>query len=148
VVKQGSKQSAAFTTIISATPTPGIVLIDPSIAGANRGAIQNQDFSLNLPSNPAKPGQAVVVYVTGLGGTDVPVASGQPSPVPAANYTAKVTATMGGADSKVLFAGLTPGSIGLGQVNMIVPSLVAGDYQVVITADGAPSAPALVSVGP
>jgi len=58
----------------------------------NRGAIQNHDFSPNLPSNPAKPGEAVIVYMTGLGDTDIPVASGQPSPNPAAHALAKVTA--------------------------------------------------------
>jgi uncharacterized protein (TIGR03437 family) len=147
VVKQGSKQSAAFTIIISATPTPGIILIDPSIAGPNHGAVQNHDFSPNLPTNPAKPGEAVIVYVTGLGDTDVPVASGQPSPEPAANYLAKVTATIGGLPAEVQFAGLTPQSIALGQVNLVVPNLPPGDYPVEITADGAVSNAPLMSVG-
>ena len=148
VVKQGDKQSAAFTIDISDTPTPGVILIDPSIAGPNRGAIQNKDFSLNLPSNPAKPGDAVIVYATGLGDTDVKVPSGQPSPSPAANYLAKVTATIGGLPAEVQFAGLTPGSIALGQVNVVVPATLApGDYPILITADGAPSNQPLLSVG-
>jgi uncharacterized protein (TIGR03437 family) len=147
VVKQGDKQSAAFTIEISDTPTPGIILLDPAVAGTNRGAIQNQDFKLNLPSNPAKPGEVVIVYVTGLGDTDVKVPSGQPSPSPAANYLAKVTATIGGLPAAVQFAGLTPDSIALGQVNMVVPKLPPGDYPVVITADGATSNGPLMSVG-
>lgn len=147
VVTQGTKQSAAFTIMISATPTPGIILIDPSIAGANHAAVQNQNFSENLPSNPAKPGEVVMVYVTGLGDTDISVASGQPSPSPAANYLAKVTATIGGKPAEVQFAGLTPGSIALGQVNVVVPNLPPGDYPVVITAGGALSNGPLMSVG-
>lgn len=147
VVKQGAKQSAAFTIPISDTPTPGIILIDPSIAGPNRGAVQNHDFSPNLPTNPAKPGEAVIVYVTGLGDTDVPVASGEPSPQPAANYLAKVTATIGGLPAEVQFAGLTPQSIALGQVNLVVPHLPPGDYPVEITAGGATSNAPLMSVG-
>ena len=147
VVTQGTKQSAAFTIMISPTPTPGIILIDPSIAGPNHAAVQNQDFSANLPSNPAKPGEVVMVYVTGLGDTDVSVPSGQPSPSPAANYLATVTATIGGQPAEVQFAGLTPGSIALGQVNLMVPNLPPGDYPVVITAGGALSNAPLMSVG-
>jgi uncharacterized protein (TIGR03437 family) len=79
----------------------------------NKGAIVNQDAKLNLPSNPARRGTVVTVFGTGFGavGSD---------PVLATTVT-QVTATLGGQDLPVSFAGLTPGFVGLYQVNVPIP---------------------------
>ena len=139
-VKQGDRLSAAITIDVQAT-APGIFLI-----GENRGAIQNQDFSLHTAQNPAKAGQVLIVYMTGLGEKDTLVPSGEESPQALVRAVADVTATIGGMDAPVGFAGLTPGFVGLEQVNLTIPDLPPGEYPLVITAGGAASNMVLVNI--
>ena len=90
----------------------------------------------------------IIIYVTGLGAVTNPVATGEPAPLaPLSVAIAPVTATIGGLDATVQFAGLTPGSIGLGQVNLFIPDLPPGDYAVVITVGGVASNSLLITVG-
>jgi adhesin/invasin len=58
-----------------------------------------------------------------------------------------VTATIGPATATVSFAGLTPGFIGLMQMNIVVPSgLAAGVYPLSITIDGQAANTATIAV--
>ncbi len=97
---------------------PQVFRLDPLPLGldktaVNKGATINQDAKLNLPSNPARRGTVVVVFGTGFGA----VKSGSE---PVSTLT-PVTASLGGQDIPVSFAGLTPGFIGLYQVNVPIP---------------------------
>src|ERR1019366_3945300 len=79
------------------------------------------------PSNPtsgsAKRGGSIVVYANGLGPVDAAQSSGDPASATVLTRTnAAPTTTIGGSAATVLFSGLTPGSIGLYQVNVAVPS--------------------------
>ncbi len=84
----------------------------------------------------------VIVYCTGLGVTQPGVAPGQgaPSAEPLARVVAPVTATVGGVTAPVQFAGLTPGFVGLYQVNVQIPSGVpSGSAPLVLTQSGVAS---------
>jgi uncharacterized protein (TIGR03437 family) len=132
-----------------AESAPGIFLLDESLAGPGRGVIQNQDFSINLPAQPAAPGSALVLYMTGTGPYDPPVPTGELAPGPPFSLVAlPVTATIGGQDVDVLFAGGAPGFAGLTQVNLLVPQLAAGDHAVVVTVGGVESNSVLAAIGP
>ena len=140
-------KTSGYFSIPVAEAAPGIFPLDASIAGPGRAVAQNQDFSLNVPGSGAAPGSAIVVYVTGLGAVDNPVPTGQPTPnSPLSRALATVTATIGGVEAQVAFAGLSPGFVGLNQVNIIVPELPPGDYPVKIAAAGIESNEALVTV--
>jgi uncharacterized protein (TIGR03437 family) len=74
-------------------------------------------------SNPATAGSAIQIFCTGLGLVSNQPASGSPSPSePLAATAALPTVTIGGAAATVLFSGLTPGEVGLYQVNALVPA--------------------------
>jgi hypothetical protein len=121
---------------------PGIL-----IYGAGQAIAQNSDFTLNSPTNPAATGSFVTVYLAGLGALDNPVATGASAPsAPLSNALATVSATLGGTTAKVTFAGLTPGFVGLAQVNVQIPNLAPGNYSLIITAGSDASSPATLSI--
>src|SRR5579871_66508 len=95
------------------------------------------------PSSSIAAGGLMTVYATGLGVTSNQPADGAASPggPNLAVTTAMVTATIGGQNAPVSFAGLTPGNAGLYQINLQVPSgLTTGTYPLVINAGGTASA--------
>jgi uncharacterized protein (TIGR03437 family) len=146
-------------TAVVVTPaghsTPATFTVEPAAVGifvypgSDRAIAAHTDYSLNGPANPVGRGGALTFYVTGLGAVTPPVATGQAAPSDRLCYAnATVTATVGGADAQVLFAGLTPGFIGLAQVNVIVPAEAeTGDaVPVVIQTAGVTSRIVTVSV--
>jgi uncharacterized protein (TIGR03437 family) len=132
-------QSVAF-----AAAAPGIFMY-----GQNQGIIVNVANALANSSNPVHAGDVIVIYCTGLGEVSPPVPAGTATPVTQLSNTVNpVTLTIGGVSAQVAFAGLTPGSTGLYQVNATVPAGVAsGDsVPVVLTAARQSSAPVVISV--
>ena len=100
------------------------------LLGSQRVAALNLDGSIVAPteafagSHPAKPGDYVAIYLTGLGPTDPPIPAGKMLPAPAPT-TNPVSVTVSGKPARVTFAGLvTPG---LYQVNIVVPDVPDGD---------------------
>lgn len=120
---------------------PGTYTVNTTGSGAGivTNALTGQS---NSASSPAHVGDYLVIYATGLG--SVIGASGQVEPADGAaasssvvySTTAKVTATIGGISTPVLFSGLTPTFAGLYQVNVQVPAGVASGsaVPVVLTA--------------
>jgi uncharacterized protein (TIGR03437 family) len=91
---------------------------------------QNQDYTLNSAANPAKPSSVIVVYLTGIGAVDSPVADGYPAPSsPLSRPLAPTTATLGGLPATVQFVGLTPSLVAVAQANILVPPTAAGGQQ-------------------
>jgi uncharacterized protein (TIGR03437 family) len=127
-------------TITVATARPGIFTTTQD--GKGQGVIMD---TANRPvdaANPARGGDVVVVYCTGLGATNPAVRSGEAAPAsPLAKVTTPVSVTIGGQSAAVQFAGLTPGLVGLYQVNVQIPSGVTpgSSVPVVISQDGVPS---------
>ncbi|MBZ2180215.1 MAG: hypothetical protein K7J47_21220 [Acidobacteria bacterium] len=141
-VTVGTATSAATNFTVAAT-APGIFQY-----GANRGVVQNQDYSLNADSNLAKRGEVLTVYLTGIGITQPVVPEGTVAPSsPLARPQVNAQAYLGGSPARILFLGLTPGAIGLAQANIEVPALLAsGNYPLVLEVGGVSSRPVQVSV--
>ncbi len=121
---------------------PSLFIVD---AATNLGAVvKNSDFSLTTTANPAKAGDAVVIYSTGLGQV-VPAASTGVLVVPPGassfNNTVAVTATIGGQPATVIYSIASPGFVGLYQTAVTVPSGVTGTVPVVLKAGAATSNP-------
>lgn len=111
--------------------------------GVGQGHIYKVDSSGNQiladANAPATAGDTLVIYTVGLGAVSPPVAAGDPAPSnPPSQTAAPVTLTIGGQQATVSFAGLTPGSAGLYQVNAVVPSGIApgGQVPVIVSVAG------------
>jgi uncharacterized protein (TIGR03437 family) len=73
------------------------------------------------PADAVAPGDAIVVYATGLGATDPPLMSGRPGAT-AEPFNRVVNAPevfVGDAPAEVTFAGVAPGLAGIYQLNLI-----------------------------
>jgi uncharacterized protein (TIGR03437 family) len=138
-----------YQVIVSAngaltTPQPiQLSTATPGLAALSDGTLiaQHSNGSLVSQTAPAMGGEYLVVYLAGLGQTTVPVASGAASPSsPLAMPSATPVLTINGTQYPTLFAGLTPGLVGLYQMNFQVPAgLPAGDITVVVSQSGQPS---------
>jgi uncharacterized protein (TIGR03437 family) len=102
--------------------SPGIFSVNGQ--GTGQGAILDASYRLVDSSNPAKAGSTVIqIYCTGLGGVSHQPATGSPAPYsPLAVTTITPLVRIGWVPATVLFSGLTPGTVGLYQVNVQVPA--------------------------
>lgn len=153
----GKTEAAVTATANGLTGPPQTVRIAPyapgiftaNAQGTGQGAILDGSYRLVDSSNPAAPGSALQIYCTGLGAVTNQPPSGAAAPSgPLAETTAKPTVTVGGLAAHVLFSGLTPGLVGLYQVNIEVPLGVTGGnaVPVVISIGGVESNTATVAV--
>ncbi len=116
-----------------------------SAGGEVFGAILHSNFHLADVANPAKEGETVLIYCTGLGFV---------SPLPKDGVAATGQSTMelaavtiGGVKAPVSFSGLAPGYVGLYQINAQVPTgLAATNQPVNVTISGAISKTVLLPV--
>jgi len=103
--------------------------------------VRNDDGGIVTDSHPIhrKDNTALVIYGTGLGQTSPAVQSGMPAPSnPLAIALSQPTVTLGGVKLPLLYYGLTPGEVGVNQINVTVPSNVPdGFVPLVISQAGA-----------
>jgi uncharacterized protein (TIGR03437 family) len=122
---------------VASSPTPvNVAPVSPGIFASNGRAIAvNQDGTLTWPAglipglttHPAKPGDVIIVYATGLGEVDSPVASGQASLDKLRRVVILPVVMVGGVQAQVPFAGLSPQFVGVNQLNVVIPNAPAGD---------------------
>jgi uncharacterized protein (TIGR03437 family) len=135
VVNQG--QAAPPKSVAVATVSPAIFTANTS--GTGPAAALNGGTSVNSAGNPANAGSIVTLYITGAGQTTPAGVDGKPggdgsSGNPLSLPVQPVTASIGGKNATVQFAGSAPGVVaGIMQVNVTVPSgLSAGAASVVV----------------
>jgi uncharacterized protein (TIGR03437 family) len=150
IATRGTKTSSLIPITLLATD-PAVFSADSS--GAGQGAIYRVAPGPVVradASNPAKAGDSLLLYCTGLGALDSAVVDGSAAPLDRlVHATETVTATISGVSAPVAFAGLAPGlAVGLYQVNLTVPSGIAPGNQVpvLISAGGNTAPPVLISV--
>lgn len=104
-------------------------LLTTAMTGNGDAILVHADFTLVTLEHPARAGEVVVLFLTGLGAVSPAIASGQMandgSPgKPLNQVTATVSVTVNQVPGTVFFAGLAPGFAGLYQVNFKVPETV------------------------
>jgi uncharacterized protein (TIGR03437 family) len=115
------RTSQAFP-VSMASSAPGIYTYDSS--GKGPAAAINQDgVTVNTAATPTKIGDIISLYATGEGQTTPAGVDGKAASVPYPYPNLPVTATVGGQDAPVKYAGGAPGLVaGLMQVNIQIPS--------------------------
>jgi uncharacterized protein (TIGR03437 family) len=107
-----------FTINTQGTGQASAVIAGTATVAAPAGAVG--------ASRPARVGEYISIYCTGLGAVTNSPGAGNPAPGnPLARTQATPTVTIGGVQANVQFSGLAPGFAGLYQVNVQVPDGVA-----------------------
>ena len=119
-VEQNGAASAPFAITVQAS-APGIFVF-----GNNRAVAQNilpdGTATLNTADNPVPAGDYIILYLTGQGPLDNPVATGAPaSGSPLSVATLPYSAMLGSTEIPIAFLGMTPGYISLAQANIQIP---------------------------
>jgi uncharacterized protein (TIGR03437 family) len=137
------EQPAAPVLIYIAPAVPGVFTQNQT--GQGQGIIVDANYQLRNAANPAGAGDALVIFLTGLGATSPPIAAGEAGPGPPFSTTdLPVSVSVGGVNAAVVFAGLAPGFAGLYQVNAVMPSgVTAADNVPVIVKAGDYAGPAV-----
>lgn len=155
-VINGNVSSNTVTAFVYKT-TPGVFTIPAG--GLGLAAAEHGDYSLVTTTNPALPGETIAVYLSGLGSvfcvttapstTCVPPVDGGPAGPKGDNIVSSLAVDVAGQGStNIPYAGLTPYTAGLYQINFQVPvSAPAGSDVLAIVSSGAYSAQALLPVG-
>ena len=121
VVNNNGNRSAAIEVPLGKT-SPGIFTI-PS-GGTGPGAILHANYSPVNAASPARRGETVLLYMTGLGAVTPTVRDGAAAPAsPLSIVASPLNVYIGGQPAAVLFKGLAPFFAGLYQLNITIPTL-------------------------
>lgn len=89
-------------------------------------------------SNPIRRNDALVILLTGLGITNPAIEAGIPAPGdPPLASIAQPAVSLGGMPLAVSFAGLSPGQVGVYQINALVPDNIATGAGIPLTIEAA-----------
>lgn len=114
------------------------VFMTNSNQGVLPAVVHASDYTLVSPNSPAKQGEYVSIYLTGLGQVNGSIAAGQAAPAsPPLQVAAAVQIQID--DGQLFtpsFAGLAPGYAGLYQINVRIPQLAGGNHTMRVIASG------------
>lgn len=132
--KVTSNGTASNVVAIYSGPTsPGIFTVPAG--GIGNGAILHADFSLVSASSPAKVGETVQIFLTGLGAVTPAVTAGAAGPSNPLSQTIIPDVYIDGVFANTVFAGLAPTLGGLYQLNVTIPAGVTAGENVTIEVD-------------
>jgi uncharacterized protein (TIGR03437 family) len=151
LVVQRDNSLSVPQSVLVGVARPGVYTVDAS--GSGQGQIYKVDAAGNQiltdKNAPAKAGDTLVIYCSGLGAVNPQLSAGTATPLTfLTNTVDPLTVTIGGKSAVVLFSGLTPGSTGLYQVNAVVPEGLSNSdtTSLQITISGQDSATVTLSV--
>ncbi len=136
VVTAAGKSNIDTITITACAPK----IFSFDLSGQGPGVVTTTDYKVLSAANPAGPGQAIILWMNSMGATSGNPVAGQPAPGSSAGsllstMNETITVTVDGMPANVTFAGLSPGSTGLYQVNVQAPfAVITGPVTVRVTA--------------
>lgn len=137
-VRRTAQQSVGLDVVV-AENQPAIYAVNQQ--GTGQGAILTSDNALAAPagmfpgSRPARRGETIQIYATGLGVVSNPPGLGEPAPLtpPLSETLRRPVVMVGGHQAAIQFSGLAPGFVGLYQINALVPEAVTPGSAVPVT---------------
>jgi len=124
-VDNGNGASAAYSVNVAAVAPAIFFYPVPTV-------VKNASFSVVSAANPARAGDVLLVFATGMGQTTPAIATGRLIPNDVVARTATVTGTIGGRPATVVYSIASPGFTGLYQVAMTVPTGVTGSVPLML----------------
>ena len=116
---QGGVSDIFLTNVLTAAPA---VFTVPGPSGNTFAAVIREDNTLATLSSPLRHHEIAVIYSTGLGPVTPIAFPGFPASTDPLSITViEPTVRFGGVAGRVLYSGLTPGFVGLYQINVEVP---------------------------
>ncbi|MEZ5395358.1 MAG: hypothetical protein R2724_21420 [Bryobacterales bacterium] len=145
VVVNNNGTEAVYEGVPINASQPGI--FEVNVQGGRYAAALHADYRLVAPSDPARPGETILLFVTGMGSLQMPVATNQPGPTPAPRTAFEPV--VGIDDQGVTnFGGYyAPNFTTLYQINFQLPEdITTGDHRVSVGAGGEFSQTAILPV--
>lgn len=143
VVVTNAAGAGSNIQMTAAARSPGILAVGTSdnrslaIATFANGGFVGRTGDLGGAARPARPGDNITLYLIGAGATTPAVPAGTVASGTATVPNAQVR--FGDAPATVTYAGLAPGTVGLYQINVVVPNVAPGDVRLTVTIDGTPA---------
>lgn len=138
-VVAGSGEQTGTLVIMSAAP--GVFTVFSS-GDPPRGAVVNQNTTVNAADSPEDRGRVVSLYATGPGALSRSIGDGEVAPSsPLINTVSTPTVYISGVVANVEFSGLAPTFAGLWQINVRIPDrpFISGRVPVQVFMDGVDS---------
>ena len=111
-----------FRTLIEGIDTPVATIVN------------GRNGLLATNSNPVKRNDNIVIYLTGMGKTNPAVEAGLSAPSdPLASSLVAPVVSLGGVEIPVTYAGLTPGEVGVYQINAQILRWVPTGFSIPLT---------------
>ncbi len=119
-------------TMYANNTAPGVFTLNGS--GAGPGAVLHTNGTLVNEANPARPGEAIEIFLTGLGEVVPPVPDGAGGPAfPLSRVSRPISVYIAGQATFVGFAALAPGFVGIYELYVLIsPSLSGGNQLLAI----------------
>ena len=118
VINNGVASNAV--TMYNRECSPGVFTL--SAAGDGTGAVLHANYQVVNAANPAKQGEVVLIYATGLGAVSPTVTDGAPGPTSPLSTISDGGVFFGSTTGQVFYKGLAPGLAGLYQLNVQIPA--------------------------
>lgn len=145
VENNGSQGTAPNVPIFNPQPA----FFEVTLPSGTFAAALHLDFSLVTPSNPARPGETIQLYLTGLGRLTPPVGTNVEGPIPPAFTVVTPEITLDGVQQAVLGSFYAPQLISVYQINVTLGAdIAAGNRALQVTSSGVGSKFVLIPVGP
>jgi len=147
VVNSPGGMSNTVAVTVPANAVPGVFVQFP----ANQAvAVEYPELTVNTAIAPAHVGDTIVAYFTGGGPVTPsgPLVTGAYSPLGQSPVVkvGETTVTVAGVQATVNYIGLTGMLVGVYQANFVVPSVAAGNRNLVITINGKASAATTLTI--
>jgi uncharacterized protein (TIGR03437 family) len=148
VVQQGNTLSVPISVDVAASEPAVFLFPGPGDPAAQGAIVNGLNYVVAQPGTPVTVGDLLAIFCTGLGAVNPTVPDGAGAPSPPANTIATPAVTIGGQPASIVFSGLTPGSVGLYQINVYVPAGVTpgNNVPVVVSIAGQTGPPVTIAV--